>query len=227
VVPVSQGQAAPQKKTEKSELSFRGDGHANAPRPVLTKEPEQILQPSLPPDEPPLQEDRPPMPELSQESAPGVQQTTEVVEPQTDQVEVAKDENRKVVVELRQRDVVRDWASFITYVKERKPWMAQTLRLCDKPHLEGDKLLFRFDNPADCTLLSQRENLQALTTYAQDFFQTELCLEICSLECEVNDGDGPSPREERRALAADPLVQMVTEIFDGKVVGIRTGPKFR
>lgn len=39
--------------------------------------------------------------------------------------------------------------------------------------------------------------------------------------------DGSSPREERRALANDPLVKMVTDVFDGKVSAIRTGPRFR
>lgn len=132
-----------------------------------------------------------------------------------------------VVVELKQRDVLREWQGFVAYVKERKPWMAQTLRLCNSPHLEEGKLVVRFDNPADCTLLSQGDNLKALTTYAQDFFQAELYMEICSLACEISEADGSSPRQERRALAAESLVQTVTEIFDGKVVGIRTGPKFR
>ncbi|MCF6178773.1 MAG: hypothetical protein L3J63_05215, partial [Geopsychrobacter sp.] len=111
--------------------------------------------------------------------------------------------------------------------KERKAWMAQTLRLCDNPRLEGDKLLIRFDNPADCTVLSERDNLQALTTYSQDFFQAEMVVDVCALGTHSDDGEGTSPREERRALASDPLVELVTDIFDGKVVGIRTGPKFR
>ncbi|MBW1790752.1 MAG: hypothetical protein JRJ14_00555, partial [Deltaproteobacteria bacterium] len=46
-------------------------------------------------------------------------------------------------------------------------------------------------------------------------------------EEESSGDDGSSPREERRALANDPLVKMVTEIFDGKVSAIRTGPRFR
>jgi hypothetical protein len=39
--------------------------------------------------------------------------------------------------------------------------------------------------------------------------------------------EAESPQEERRALAADPLVQMTTEIFSGQIAGIRTGPRSR
>jgi DNA polymerase-3 subunit gamma/tau len=218
VVPVAQVQAATQKKTENLAPPAADNGRAAAPSGLSTREPERILA------DPPV---------TMRHDSPSDARPEKAAAPVADQAGVAPggpppaSARPTVVVEPRQRDVVRDWDNFILYVKERKAWMAQTLRLCDKPALEGEKLLFRFDNPADCTLLSQQENLKALTTYAQDFFQAELCLEICSIQCERGEGDGPSPREERRALAADPLVQMVTEIFDGKVVGIRTGPKFR
>lgn len=226
VVPVCTGQTSPQKKTENIELSFRASDQSGFQSKTELREPEQELFCSEKSETMAAGKTHP-LPEPVHDVDRQPQNINK--EPSSDPVQDVALEARadKVVVELRQRDVVRDWESFILYVKERKPWMAQTLRLCDKPHLEGDKLLFRFDNPADCTLLSQRENLQALGTYAQDFFQTELCLEVCSIECETKDGDELSPREERRALAADPLVQMVAEIFDGKVVGIRTGPKFR
>ncbi|MDR9501704.1 MAG: DNA polymerase III subunit gamma/tau [Desulfurivibrionaceae bacterium] len=217
LTPVDHGPAAAQKKTENIELSFRGSNQSEGsqevraawpkePQPAVVREPQPTLQPGLPPE---------PVGNKGEEETPPVADLR------------AADAADKVVVEPHQRDLVRDWQSFILYVKERKPWMAQTLRLCDNPSLEGGKMLFRFDNPADCTLLSHHENLKALTTYAQDFFQSELCLEICSVASEKAEGEGPTPREERRALTADPLVEMVTEIFDGKVVGIRTGPKFR
>lgn len=217
LVPVDHGPGPAQKKTENIELSFRGSNPSQSqqdakaawpkePQPAAVREPQPTLQTGLVPD---------PVGNKEEEETPPVADLR------------AADVADKVVVEPHQRDLVRDWQSFIDYVKERKPWMAQTLRLCDNPSLEGGKMLFRFDNPADCTLLSHRENLKALTTYAQDFFQSEFCLEICSVTCERAEGEGPTPREERRALTADPLVEMVTEIFDGKVVGIRTGPKFR
>lgn len=131
------------------------------------------------------------------------------------------------VMSTTKRDVVKDWQDFIGYVKERQAWMAQSLRLCENPHVEDDRLVIRFDNPADCTVISQPEKLKALTTYAQDFFQTEFSIDICAHDFHQHEGDGPSPRDERRALATEPLVEMVTEVFDGQVAGIRTGPKFR
>ncbi len=227
VVPVHHGQVPAQKKTENIDLSFRGSEQPGGHQKRELREPEQEFSRSENPDPHAATSTPLPTPEKVQDDVSPQGSAAHEPRPATGQNGVAKTKTDKVVVEVHQRDVVRDWESFILYVKERKPWMAQTLRLCDNPHLEGDKLLFRFDNPADCTLLSERDNLKALTTFAQDFFQAELCLDVCSMAGQINEGDGTSPREERRALTADPLVQMVTEIFDGKVVGIRTGPKFR
>ncbi|MEN8258045.1 MAG: DNA polymerase III subunit gamma/tau [Thermodesulfobacteriota bacterium] len=230
VVPVGQVQPATQKKTEKRGLSFRGSKEVAAQQQVIAKEPEPEFQAAAPPEQVPqadLPSAPPPPPEpISIKENPS-QDEVEETPPVPAEEQKSETKTGKVVVELRKRDVVREWQNFIGYVKERKAWMAQTLRLCDNPHLEGEKLFIRFENPADCMLLSQPENLKALATYAQDFFQTELSLDVCSIEGDTVEGNGSSPREERRALAADPLVQMVTEIFDGKVVGIRTGPKFR
>ncbi|MEN8141068.1 MAG: DNA polymerase III subunit gamma/tau [Thermodesulfobacteriota bacterium] len=124
-------------------------------------------------------------------------------------------------------DLCREWPGFVDYVKERQVWMAQSLQVCKSHEVDGEKLLINYENPSDCTLLSQPAKLKELTTYAQDFFQMDLSVAICAKEIAQEEGDGPSPRDERRALGQDSLVQMVTEIFDGQVVGIRTGPKFR
>jgi len=128
------------------------------------------------------------------------------------------------------KDVRKNWDSFVAYVKERKPWMAQVLKLCENPREEEGELLIRFDNPSDCTLLQKQENVKDLSVYALDFFQKELRVKISSRggktdgqEEAVQDG----PKEERRALANDPLVQMTMDIFGGQVGAIRTGPRFR
>ena len=128
------------------------------------------------------------------------------------------------------KDVRKNWNEFSDYVKDRKQWMAQVLRLCENPREENEDLVIRFDNPSDCLLLKKPDNLKDLTRYAQDFFQKELRVKITTKgreEESSNGDDGASAREERRALANDPLVKMVTEIFDGKVSAIRTGPRFR
>jgi DNA polymerase-3 subunit gamma/tau len=128
------------------------------------------------------------------------------------------------------KDVRKNWDSFVAYVKERKPWMAQVLKLCVNPREEGGELLVRFDNPSDCTLLQKPENVKDLSVYALDFFQKELRVKISSRGGKTDGRDEAvqdGPKEERRALANDPLVQMTVEIFGGQVAAIRTGPRFR
>ncbi|MFH7320381.1 DNA polymerase III subunit gamma/tau [Desulfurivibrio sp. D14AmB] len=122
------------------------------------------------------------------------------------------------------RDLRRDWDGFVRYVRERKVWMAPVLEMAAGAREEGGELLVRYDDSADCKLLEEPENSRLLTEYAQDYFQQELTLRlrIRGGDSVVVDGDG-LPQEERRALANDPLVQAVTEIFNGDVVGIRTG----
>jgi DNA polymerase-3 subunit gamma/tau len=128
------------------------------------------------------------------------------------------------------KDVRKNWDSFVAYVKERKPWMAQVLKLCVNPREERGELLVRFDNPSDCTLLQKPENVKDLSVYALDFFQKELRVKISSRGGKTDGRDEAvqdGPKEERRALANDPLVQMTVEIFGGQVAAIRTGPRFR
>lgn len=135
-----------------------------------------------------------------------------------------------IAVATHVKDVRKNWNEFADYVKDRKQWMAQVLMLCENPREEEKNLVIRFDNPSDCLLLKKTDNLKDLTRYAQDFFQKELLVKISTRggEEESSSGDdGASPREERRALANDPLVKMVTDVFDGKVSAIRTGPRFR
>ena len=128
------------------------------------------------------------------------------------------------------KDVRKNWDDFVAYVKERKPWMAQVLRLCENPREEGAELLIKFHNPSDCMLLQEHENVKNLTEYALDFFQKELRVKISSPRGRADGQDDTvhdGPKEERRALANDPLVQMTVEIFGGQVGAIRTGPRFR
>lgn len=122
------------------------------------------------------------------------------------------------------RDLRRDWDGFVRYVRERKVWMAPVLEMAAGAREEGGELLVRYDDLADCKLLEEPENSRLLTEFAQDYFQQELTLRlrIRGGGSVVVDGE-ELPQEERRALANDPLVQAVTEIFNGDVVGIRTG----
>jgi len=128
------------------------------------------------------------------------------------------------------RDVRRHWGEFIDYVKDRKRWMAHVLRLCASARDEGAELILKFDDPSDCKVLQEHENLRLLTEFSQDFFQHAFKI-VFTVHGKKSDGEagveGESPVEERRALANDPLVQMATEIFGGEVGNIRTGPRSR
>ena len=121
------------------------------------------------------------------------------------------------------RDLRRDWDGFVRYVRERKVWMAPVLEMAAGAREEGGELLVRFDDLADCKLLKEPENSRLLTEFAQDYFQQELTLrlKIRGGGSVAVDGEG-QPQEERRALANDPLVQAVIEIFNGDLAGIRT-----
>ena len=127
-----------------------------------------------------------------------------------------------------QKNVRRNWDDFAAYVKDRKPWMSHVLQLCDRVEEHDNDLIMIFSQPTDSKILEQGENMKLLTRYSQDFFQKELKPKLRvrgGKDASGNSDD--SVREERRALANDPLVRMATEIFGGRVGSVRTGPKFR
>ncbi len=121
----------------------------------------------------------------------------------------------------------RDWPGFIGHVKERKRWMASTLQLAEKvDELEGE-LVIKFDDPAECLILQETDNLKLLTEFAQDFFQKELMVKVTVAGSNGEDGELDKPMEERRALTRDPVVEMVVDTLGGEVSGVRTGPRSR
>ena len=108
--------------------------------------------------------------------------------------------------------------------------MAHVLRLCAGARQVKGELVVKFDAASDCKVLQEPENVKALTEFAQDFFQRELKIRIGLRGGGSEGGDGrgqEKPQKERRALANDPLVHMTTEIFNGQVMNIRTGPRSR
>ncbi len=136
----------------------------------------------------------------------------------------------KVEIEAPRKKVRENWDGFIEYVKDRKAWMAHVLRMVASAREEDSDLVLKYENPSDCKVLQEQENLKLLTEFAQDFFQKELSVKFKMRGANPDaasgvEGDGP--QEERRALANDPLVRMTAEVFDGHVVGIRTGPRSR
>ena len=130
--------------------------------------------------------------------------------------------------ENRARDVREFWEHFVAGVMERTAWMAHTLRMATSVREEKGAVILDFDDASDCRLLQEPDNKRMLTEYARDFFRKELTIGFqvggAAPGRGRTSGDA-TPREERRLLADDPLVRMTTEIMDGRVVGIRTGPR--
>jgi DNA polymerase-3 subunit gamma/tau len=94
---------------------------------------------------------------------------------------------------------------------------------------EGAALRITFGDGAECKMLQEAENLKLLGELAQEFCQRALVISIASSGGETSGaaGDEATPQEERRALANDPLVQMVAEVFGGQVTGVRSGTSRR
>ena len=149
------------------------------------------------------------------------EEKTEIIQPEPS---VAK----SLAPATHQKDVRKNWDDFAAYVKERKPWMSHVLQLCDRVEEHDNALIMIFSQATDSKILEQSENMKLLTRYVQDFFQKELKPRLRVRGGEDASGNSDdSVREERRALANDPLVRMATEVFGGRVASVRTGPKFR
>ncbi len=142
----------------------------------------------------------------------------------------AEEEKAGPAREPAARNVKQHWQEFLAYVKERKAWMAQVLGLALRARQTDDGVMLTFDDPAEFKVLQERENLLLLTEYLQDFFQREMAVSFRlrgQKTVVTDDAAIAAAQEERRALARDPLVQAVVDVFGGEIAGIRTGPRFR
>ena len=96
--------------------------------------------------------------------------------------------------------------------------------------VEDGNLSVLFHDINDCIMLKQPEQLRKLTELALDFFQEPLQVRIEEEEsrsCEINPLTGRTPLEERKALAADPMVQTALEVFNGQLGDIRIGSRYK
>ncbi len=128
------------------------------------------------------------------------------------------------------KDVRRHWNEFVSYVKDRKPWMAAALQRAASVRRHDDELLIEYNDPADCSLLKNREYITPLTEFALDFFQENFKLKFHvpdSDTCDVDPETGINLQKERQALANDSLVLAAVDIFAGEVGHVRVGPRFR
>jgi DNA polymerase-3 subunit gamma/tau len=102
--------------------------------------------------------------------------------------------------------------------------------MADSFDRHGEVLTIRFADSADCTLLKQRNNRDALTEFVLDFFQENLRIHFevpGSTSCALDPANGLAPLQERRALANDPLVLTALDVFTGQVGEIRVGKRYR
>ena len=132
--------------------------------------------------------------------------------------------------ESLRKSVRQHWSEFISYVRDRKPWMASALQVATVVNLEGDQLLIHYASATECGLLKNRENLTPLTEFAMDFFQENFKIRFVlpdAKQCEIDPVSGKSPQHERQSLASDGLVLTAVDIFNGEVGDIRVGPRFR
>ncbi|PIP44146.1 MAG: hypothetical protein COX17_03115 [Deltaproteobacteria bacterium CG23_combo_of_CG06-09_8_20_14_all_60_8] len=108
--------------------------------------------------------------------------------------------------------------------------MAHVLMLTSDRKEAGRELHLKFDEPAECTVLQEQENMKLLARFVQDFFQRELA--VC-LDIHVSGAAGGEDKvtdasyDERRALARDPRVQLAVEVLEGQVLDIRPCPRSR
>ncbi len=137
---------------------------------------------------------------------------------------------RPRVHESAPKDVRRHWNEFVSYVRDRKPWMAAALQRAAGVRRHDNELLIQYNDTADCRLLKNREYVTPLTEFALDFFQENFKIKFHvpdSNACDIDPETGINPQKERQALANDSLVLAAVDIFDGEVGHIRIGPRFR
>ena len=191
-----------------------------AARPSVKQETAAPVQP------PPLERQAPVAESLPPDSEPEVvAEATTTPSEERKKPTTAESENRAI-----RKSVRKHWPEFVEYVKERKPWMAHSLQQASQVTVKDGRMVIKYDDDTLCKLLKEKNNYTSLTEFALDFFQENLRITFKVPEgasCEVDAENGPSPQEERRALANDPLVMMAVEIFNGQVGDIRVGPRFR
>jgi DNA polymerase-3 subunit gamma/tau len=135
-----------------------------------------------------------------------------------------------VPAEPTKKRIRQNWDAFLKYVRERQPWVAASLQMASSIDRQGEVLIIRFADSADCTLLKQRNTVNALTEFVLDFFQENMRIRFevpGSNACAIDPANGLAPLQERRALANDPLVLTALDVFTAQIGEIRIGERYR
>ena len=204
--PTAPEQLADKKKVEQPPEPSLTPPPAPAPPPREPFcEPAPPLAPDLPPSEPEPEEEPPPAEESPSPAAP-----------------------QPVRAKFHEKDIRKDWPDFLAYVKERRVWMAQVLNRADSVKEVEGELQLHYEDPAECSLLRQKENRVELTEFFLDFFQKDLTIQFILPEDDGGtDTNGESPKQKRNQLLNDPLTVLTAEIFSGQVGSVRIGPRSR
>jgi len=234
--PRQQAVAVPALQPERStaalaaiELEPPPDAASSQPKLPLSPEQTAVLTPVEPSRDMPVQipnSPHPKAPELSEqrESIPLPLPTTAATEPSETPAPIS------TPPEVTKKRIRQNWDAFLKYVRERQPWVSAALQMANSVDRKGDDLIIHFTDSADCTLLKQRNTINALTEFVLDFFQENLRIQFevpGSTACSIDPANGLAPLQERRALSNDPLVLTALDVFTGQVGEIRVGQRYR
>ena len=201
----------------------------NQPEPQPSPEQTAALAPVEPPRDTPVQipnfpHPKPPAPSEQRESIPQLLPATATTEPSETPAPIP------TPPEVTKKRIRQNWDAFLKYVRERQPWVSAALQMANSVDRKGDDLIIHFTDSADCTLLKQRNTINALTEFVLDFFQENLRIQFevpGSTACSIDPANGLAPLQERRALSNDPLVLTALDVFTGQVGEIRVGQRYR
>ena len=203
-------------------VALKPEKQTQSKKKIATKQAGEPLHEGLPPEEstPEPPQKRAPVPEvpsptkLSETSAHPPQEEIALPPPRID----------------GKKRIRQHWDAFLKYVHERQPWMAAALQRAASVERKGDELHIHYDDSVDCTMLKQKNYVNALVEFVLDFFQENLSIQFVvsgSNACAIDPANGLAPQQERRALANDPLVLTALDVFTGQVGDIRIGPRYR
>ena len=205
------------------------DAVTNHQEPPSSPEQTAAVTPVGPPVDTPAQipappHPKPPEPSEQQESIPQPIPATPATEPAEPPAPIP------TPPEVTKKRIRQNWDAFLKYVRERQPWVSAALQMANSVDRKGDELIIHFTDSADCTLLKQRNTINALTEFVLDFFQENLRIQFevpGSNACSIDPANGLAPLQERRALSNDPLVLTALDVFTGQIGEIRVGQRYR
>ncbi len=212
-----QANGAPVLEQEKKDVPVKSSQREDLPELPVKTAPPPVKTASLVQPVSPLSSDSLPSASAPSETPPLPVEPPEV---KKEAMPAAQGLPRKVVQE---KDLHKNWAEFLVYLKEHRVWMSQVLSQATRVEDVANEILLYFEDATEGALLRQRENLVELSRFFVDFFHKERRVRL--VFADENDPDAASgaqnTRQRRNQLLNDPLTVMTTEIFGGRVGSVR------